>query len=88
MKISGRDIFGIMVRVCGLCVLLFLLWNLSLGIGFLCQLPLYREYFGAGGSFISVVEGTVGFIIAVALLRFARQIVRFSYPKNKDDTDA
>jgi hypothetical protein len=83
-----RDIFGIVVRVSGLCVLIFSLWNLSLGIGFLCQLPLYRDYFQAGGSFVSVVEGTVGFIVAVALLRFARQIVRFSYPKNKDDTDA
>jgi len=85
---KARDIFGIIVRVSGLWVLLFSLWNLSLGIGFLCQLPVYRDYFQAGGSFVSVVEGTVGFIIAFALLRFARQIVRFCYPKNKDDTDA
>jgi hypothetical protein len=85
---KARDIFGIIVRVSGLCVLLFALWNLSLGIGFLYQLPAYRDYFQAGGSFVSVVEGTAAFIVAVALLRFARQIVRFTYPQNKDDTDA
>ena len=85
---KARDVFGIIVRVVGLFLLLNSLWHIVLGIGIIFQLPIYRDYLPFGGPWVDFTLAVPTFVIGVVFLRFASQIVRFSYPKGKDDPDA
>jgi hypothetical protein len=83
---KARDIFGLIVRTFGLIVLLYSIWYLALGVAFLFQALPEKGHEGYMGGYFT--GGIPGFIVGLVLLRFGRQIVRFSYPKDKDDTDA
>ncbi len=72
-QMKARDIFGIVVRTFGLFAVLFSVGNLVCCL--LAASPLY------------LICGVPALIVGIALLRFGRQIVRFGYPKNKDDAD-
>ena len=88
---KARDVFGIIVRSLGVCLLLFSFWHLVFAFAFTFEvLPksVYNDYYGGRDPFIYYVPGVPSFLVAVVMLRFGRQIVRFSYPKDKDDTDA
>ena len=83
---KSRDIFGVIVRTIGLCLLLFSLWYLIFALAVCLQIvPIYYgdEHYFANFVF----PGIPSFIIALLLLRYARHVVGFCYPKDKDDTD-
>ena len=79
---KARDIFGIIVRTVGLCVALYAVWNLAFGI------VMVLGFRGNGLIFPYFTCGVPLLIVGIFLLRFGRQIVRFSYPEDKDDADA
>ena len=83
---KGRDLFGVLVRVLGLIVILYAVWNLAFAVMFTADAlhdTSFDRDFGAYYTF-----GVPALIVGIGLLRFARQIVRFSYSTNKDDSDA
>ena len=80
---KARDVFGIIIRVGGLTVTVLGLWYLVYAFAELFGLPEQtpgemRAYFAGGGPYTAV---------GLLVLRYARQIVRFSYPGNRDDSD-
>ena len=76
---KARDIFGLILRAAGLLLILYCSWNLLAAV--YCMLT--GQQFGAYFCY-----GTPGVIAGILVIAFARQIVRFSYPGNKDDSDA
>ena len=83
---KARDIFGLLVRFLGIGVLLWALWYLAFALAFAV-----RALHDTGHESDMCVYFTTaipGLIIGLVLLRFGRQIVRFSYPSNKEDSDA
>ena len=83
---KARDIFGLVVRIFGLCVLLYALWYLAFGIAFAIRALHDTEHESYTGAYFT--SGIPGLIVGLGLLRFGRQIVRFSYPCEKEDSDA
>jgi len=83
---KARDIFGLVVRVIGMFALLFSLWYLAFAIAFSSGLLHDTTQDTATAAYYTF--GIPAFIVGIVLLRFGRQIVRFSYPKDKDDADA
>ncbi|HWC59085.1 MAG TPA: hypothetical protein VHC44_05265 [Verrucomicrobiae bacterium] len=82
---KARDIFGVILRTIGVCLLLFSLWYLAFAVAYLLKALQDSNNEAAVGAYFTT--GVPGFIIAVLLLCFSRQIVRFSYPGNKDDSE-
>jgi hypothetical protein len=77
---KARDIFGILIRVCGLLSLLYSMyyfaWALAAALSkegerVVMYLPQALPFFGCG----------------VVLMGFARYIVRLCYPNNRDDSE-
>jgi hypothetical protein len=86
---KARNVFGIIVRVLALCLLLVSLWHVTIGLSVAYGSSLLeRGWTYPYNCYLSLVIGISSFVVAVLLLRFARQIVRFSYPGDKEDTDA
>jgi len=83
---KARDIFGVVIRTLGLCLLLFSLWFLVFGLfSFLRIVPTYS---GDERWYADLIfPGIPGFLAAILLLRFSRYLVRFCYPKDRDDTE-
>jgi hypothetical protein len=86
---KARNVFGLIVRTVGVFIILLGLWHLAAAI-FETYLSSSRivGYFFPYDPLMSFLLGVPSLLVGVALLRFARQIVRFSYPTNKDDDDA
>jgi hypothetical protein len=80
---KARDIFGIVVRAFGLVLMLYGLWFLAFAIAQACGMP--QEYPGEMAGYF--VSGIPSFALGLIFLRCARQIVRFSYPGERDDSD-
>jgi len=76
---KSRDIFGLILRTAGLLVILYCGWNLA--AAFYCVLT--GQQFGTYFFY-----GIPGVVVGILLVSLARHIVRFSYPGNKDDSDA
>ena len=81
---KAKDSFGVVVRSLGLLLLLYSLWYCSFATAYLSGAP--EPAPGDTASYLAF--GLPGFVVSVVLLRFARHIVRFSYPDDKDDSDA
>ena len=82
-KMKARDIFGIVIRIFGIVLLLFGFWYLAFGVALACGMP--QETRGEMALYFS--SGIPAVLIGILFLRCARQIVRFSYPGDKDDSD-
>jgi len=83
---KAKDIFGLIVRVLALILVLYAIWNLSFAIAMTVRLlagTSHDSYMGAYYTF-----GVPALIIGLLLLRFARHVVKFSYPTGKDDSEA
>ena len=79
------DIFGIIVRTIGICLLLCALWYLLFGI--IEGLSIVAEE-RPGDARAYLASGIGGLVMAVVLMRGASWFVRFSYPgdeKKRDD---
>ena len=83
---KARDIFGIIVRSIGICAMLYSLWYLAFGIAVLLGVLADQRHTTEEGAYF--ISGILGFVIGIVFLRFGREIVRFSYPNDKDDHDA
>jgi len=81
--LKPEDIFGIIVRVCGLSILICAIWYLVYGIATLLGLPEDVPGYGTG-YFIS---GVIFLIMGLYLLRGAPGLLRFAYPaiKKRDE---
>lgn len=80
---KARDIFGIVIRLLGVVLLLYGLWYLAYAIAELCGLP--QDSPGEMAAYFTA--GVPATLIGVLFVRCARQIVRFSYPRDRDDSD-
>ena len=83
---KSRDLFGVGVRIVGLLVLLWSLWYLAFGVAFVLRALHDTGHESDMGAYFTT--GIPGFVVGIFLLRFARQIVRFSYPSNREDSDS
>jgi hypothetical protein len=83
---KARDVFGIIVRTGGFCTVLYAIWNVVFGIVASSGIINMASVPGLPGAYF--VFGIPALIVGLLLMRFGRQIVRFSYPENKDDTDS
>jgi len=77
---KARDIFGIIVRACGLLSLLYssyyLAWTLAAAVKM------------DGERVVMYLPQAVPFLaVGILLLGFGRYIVRLCYPKNRDDSE-
>ena len=73
---TGRELFGVVLRVAGLILVVYGLWNLCYGLVGLVGMPASKDiqlvwYF---------VTGVPAFLIGLYFRRGAPQILRFSYP--------
>jgi hypothetical protein len=82
---KARDVFGVGVRIVGLVVLLWSLWYLAFGIAFVIRALEDTGHEADMGAYFTT--GIPGFFVGMILLRFARQLVRFSYPSDREDSD-
>ena len=82
---KARDIFGIILRTIGVCLLLFSLWYLAFAVAYLVRALGNSNDDGSMGAYFTT--GVPGFIVSVLMLSFSRYLVRFSYPGNKDDSE-
>jgi len=83
---KAKDIFGILVRAGGILVFLDGLWNLAFAVCFTFGLLGGTSH---DNDFLGYYTfGIPAIIIGTLLVRYARQIVRFGYPQDKDDSDA
>jgi len=80
---KARDIFGIVIRTIGVAILLFGFWYLAFAVAQVGGMP--QETPGEMAAYFT--SGIPAVLIGVLFLRCARQIVRFSYPGDRDDSD-
>lgn len=78
------DLFGVIVRTFGLCVLVWSLWYFVSGLGPAIGFGAEER---AGDNMYFLMTGAVGIGIAMVLLRCAQSIVRFSYPAGEGKRD-
>lgn len=83
---KARNIFGLIVRTFGLCVLFYACWYLAFAFALAIRALRDTGHESDMGPYFTT--GIPGLIIGLATLRFGRQIVRFCYPVDKDDADA
>jgi hypothetical protein len=82
---KARDLFGVVIRSVGLCILIISLWYLVYGLAYLLNaLQETGQQSEMGAYFLA---GSPGVLAGFFLLRFARPIVRFCYPDNKEDSE-
>lgn len=81
---NPRDIFGLIVRTIGVCLLLFALWYLLFGIAEGLSI-VAEERPGDARAFFFVGIGAL--IVSVVLIRRASWFVRFSYPSEERKPD-
>ena len=80
---KARDIFGIVIRTVGVVLLLFGFWYLQFAVAHAFGLPQERS-----DDMVSYfMMGVATVLLGIVALRFARQIVSFSYPGDRDDSD-
>ena len=82
-KMKARDIFGIVIRTFGVAILLFGFWYLAFAVAQACGMP--QETHGEMAAYFT--SGIPAVLLGILFLRCARQIVRFSYPGDRDDSD-
>jgi|GEM_PF-2862548 hypothetical protein len=71
--------FGLIIRVIGILLLLYSVWYLAWAV---------RSIFASGDFITYLVHGVPCLVLGAVFVGFARGIVRFSYPDDKDDSDA
>lgn len=81
---KARDVFGIIIRTIAIALLPVGLWYLAFAIADACGMK--QDTPGEMATYFAT--GIPTSLLAITMLRCARQIVRFSYPGNKDDSDA
>jgi hypothetical protein len=81
---KARDIFGLILRILGAALVLYGSWYLSFAVS--QALRLVREE-TQGDHRIYFINGMVMLGIGMLLVRFSGEIVRFSYPRDRDDSD-
>jgi hypothetical protein len=82
---KARDIFGVVVRGVGLCLLL-----ISSSFLVYAGADIFNAFHNPDseadvGAYFLI--GGSGFFAGFVLMRFARLIVRFCYPEGKDDSE-
>ena len=82
---KARDLFGVLIRVLGMILVLYAIWNLSFAVAFSISLLHGTSHDSDMSAYY--IFGVPALVVGIGLLRFGRQIVRFSYPTNKDDSD-
>ncbi len=82
---KARDLFGVGVRIVGLLVLLWSLWYLAFGVAFMLRALQDSGHESDMGAYFTT--GIPGFVVGMVLVRFGRQIVRFCYPSDKEDSE-
>ena len=80
---NPRNIFGFVIRLVGLYLTLMGLWYLAYAAGQVCGAAQDTPHEMVG----YFVAGVPSLLLGLVFLRFARQIVRFTYPGNRDDSD-
>ena len=75
---KARDLFGVVVRVLGLILVLYAIWNLSFAAAITVSLLRGTSHDSDMGAYYTF--GIPAFIVGLMLIRFGRQIVRFGYP--------
>ena len=80
---KARDLFGVLIRVLGMILVLYAIWNLAFAVAF--NITLLTSHDSDMSAYYTF--GIPALVMGFGLLRFGRQIVRFSYPTNKDDTE-
>jgi len=80
---TGRDLFGVVLRVAGLILVVYALWNLGYAFFALVGMPAPKDvqlqwYF---------VFGMLSLLVGVYFLRGAPHVLRFSYPKRPDPSN-
>lgn len=78
-SMKARDWFGLIIRVIGILLLLYSVWYLAWAV---------RSIFASGDFITYLVHGVPCLVLGAVFVGFARGIVRFSYPDDKDDSDA
>lgn len=81
---KARDVFGIVIRSIGIVILILGVWYLAFGVAQACGVP--QDTPGEMANYF--VSGLPSCLLAVVFLRCARQIVRFSYPGDREDSDS
>jgi len=79
------DIFGVVVRTIGLCLMLYALWYLLFAVAEVGGILAEQS---PGEERVYFLNGLGALIVALFLMRGGRRITRFSYPgedKGKDD---
>jgi hypothetical protein len=82
---KARDIFGLVVRSIGLCLLLISIWYLLYAAAYIFNA--FPNLNSEPDIAVYILTGGAGIFSAFILLRFARPIVRFCYPEGKEDSD-
>jgi hypothetical protein len=73
------DMFGIVIRSFGLCLVLYAVWYLVYGVATSCGLP--EDAPGYGISYY--ISGIVSLVLGLYLLRGATLLIKFAYPNEK-----
>ena len=76
---KARDWFGLIIRVVGFVLLPYSAWYLAWAV----------QDVLTGGNFVAyLLQAVLYALLGILFLGFARHIVRFTYPDNKNDSDA
>ena len=81
---TGKDLFGVVIRVAGLILIMYALWNL--------WFALFQLGGVAGPKDIGLTWyfafGVPALLLGLYFLRGAPHILRFSYPERRDGSNA
>ena len=76
-----KDLFGVLVRAIGVVLAVFALWFLAYAGELLLGLPGETPH----EHIENLVSAVLAAVVAVYLIRGAPHLVRFAYPKDKDN---
>ena len=74
-----NDVFGIIVRVLGLSILVYGIWNLAFGVATAMGVQEHE----AGYDIAYLVSGFLFLILGLYLLRGAPHLLHYAYPDGK-----
>ena len=80
--LTGRDLFGVIVRALGLAGVMLSVWYFGAFLHIAMGGPELNDGDLSAYAFSSLMLFTPG----IFALRFARSVVRFAYPENLDDS--
>jgi membrane protein implicated in regulation of membrane protease activity len=78
-NMKARDWFGLIIRVVGFLLLPYSAWYLAWAV---------QGVFTGGYIVAYLLQGVLFAVLGILFLCIARHIVRFTYPDNKNDSDA